>query len=81
MTAEAETGTTPGSTASRAASRPPALSVRDHSGFRWMYVVDVITLFGAMLLISFVRWGVSWPSYSIVDYLAGFAVVTVVHIV
>jgi len=81
MTAEAETGTTPGSTASRAASRPPALSVRDHSGFRWMYVVDVITLFGAMLLISFVRWRVSWPSYSIVDYLAGFAVVTVVHIV
>lgn len=54
--------------------------LRKQSGFRWMYVVDVVALFSAMLLISFVRWGVDWPNYPFVDYLVGFAIVTVVHV-
>lgn len=45
-----------------------------------MYVFDIVSLFAAMMLISFVRWGTTWPNYSMVDYLVGFAIVTVVHI-
>jgi exopolysaccharide biosynthesis polyprenyl glycosylphosphotransferase len=45
-----------------------------------MYVVDIIALFASMMLISYVRWGLSWPNYSMVEYLAGFAVVTAVHV-
>ena len=41
----------------------------------------MISLFAAMVGISLVRWGTAWPNYSYGDYLVGFAVVTVVHIV
>lgn len=46
-----------------------------------MYVVDVIALFTAMMLISVARWGTAWPNYSFSDYLLGFVIVTIVHIV
>ena len=81
MTTEVEKGTTPTTTASREDPRASPLAVRNHTGFRWMYIVDVVTLFGAMMLISFVRWGTAWPNYSLTDYLVGFVTVTVVHIV
>jgi len=45
-----------------------------------MYVVDIVSLFGAMVLISFARWGLDWPNYSTLDYFAGFAIVTMVHV-
>jgi lipopolysaccharide/colanic/teichoic acid biosynthesis glycosyltransferase len=61
--------------------RAPLVPVRSQSGFRWMYLVDVISLFTAMMLISFVRWGTSWPNYSLSEYLLGFVIVTVVHVV
>ncbi len=54
--------------------------LRNQRGFRWMYAVDIASLFGAMLLISFGRWGLDWPNYPIVDYLVGFGVVTTVHV-
>jgi exopolysaccharide biosynthesis polyprenyl glycosylphosphotransferase len=54
--------------------------LRDQVGFRWMYIFDIISLFAAMILISFARWGTTWPTYPFVDYLVGFAIVTVVHI-
>ena len=54
--------------------------LRNQTGFRWMYVVDIVALFGAAMLISFVRWGTEWPNYPFADYLAGFAIVTVVHV-
>lgn len=45
-----------------------------------MYVVDIVALFAAMVLISVVRWGFDWPTYPLIDYLVGFAIVTVVHV-
>jgi len=72
--------TAPARNPSRGARRPLE-AVRVQSGFRWMYVVDMTSLFVAMLGISFARWGTAWPNYSYGDYLIGFAVVTVVHVI
>jgi len=49
-------------------------------GFRWMYVADTVALFGAAMLISFVRWGTNWPNYRFSAYLGGFAIVAAVHV-
>lgn len=54
--------------------------LRTQAGLRWMYAVDVVSLFGAMILISLARWGLDWPTYPIVDYLVGFTIVTMVHV-
>ncbi len=76
-----ETKTGSGRRRSTSGAKPRSAfgDLRDQTGFRWMYVFDVIALFTAMMLISFVRWGMTWPTYSFVDYLVGFAIVTVVH--
>jgi len=44
-----------------------------------MYVADIAVLFGAMMLISLVRWGTDWPNYTFGEYLVGFAIVSAVH--
>lgn len=54
--------------------------LREQVGLRLMYVADIGLLFGAMMLISVVRWGTAWPTYSFFSYLGGFVVVTVVHV-
>lgn len=54
--------------------------LRESAGLRLMYLADILLLFSAMMLISVVRWGTDWPTYSFAAYLGGFAVVTVVHI-
>ena len=47
-----------------------------------MYLVDAVTLFGAMVVISLARFGLALPpAYSLVGYLIGFGIATVVHIV
>jgi hypothetical protein len=56
-------------------------AISNPSAFRWMYVVDLIMLSAAMMLISLVRWGRAWPDYSLSDYLLGFVIVTIVHVV
>ncbi|MEM7095200.1 MAG: exopolysaccharide biosynthesis polyprenyl glycosylphosphotransferase [Actinomycetota bacterium] len=50
------------------------------TGFRWMYVVDVITLFGLMLLVTTVRFGFTWPDFSRTEYYLGFAIALVIHL-
>jgi exopolysaccharide biosynthesis polyprenyl glycosylphosphotransferase len=52
-----------------------------HRGFRFLFVLDAVGLYGAMVLISFVRFGWDWPTYSRSFYLAGFAVATAIHLV
>ncbi|MFT5266918.1 MAG: lipopolysaccharide/colanic/teichoic acid biosynthesis glycosyltransferase [Acidimicrobiales bacterium] len=69
-------------TAANAPSKTSVFSaIGNRSAFRWMYVVDVIMLFAAMMLISVVRWGRAWPNYSMSEYLLGFVIVTIVHVV
>jgi exopolysaccharide biosynthesis polyprenyl glycosylphosphotransferase len=50
-------------------------------GFRFLFILDAVGLFGSMLLISFVRFGTDWPTYSRSFYLAGFAAATAIHLV
>ena len=53
----------------------------DDIGFRWLYIVDAITLFSLMVIITVVRFGLTWPNYPMVNYLGGFVVATNVHLV
>ena len=46
-----------------------------------MYVADAVGLYATMVLIAALRWGTDWPDYSMFDYLLGFAIVTVIHLV
>lgn len=46
-----------------------------------MYTVDAVALFALMLLITLVRFGSSWPNYSVNSYLIGFVIATAVYIV
>lgn len=50
-------------------------------GFRFLFLLDTIGLFGSMVAISFVRFGADWPTYSREFYLAGFLAATVIHLV
>lgn len=50
-------------------------------GFRFLFLLDAVGLLGAMVVISFVRFGIDWPTYSRSFYLAGFAVATAIHLV
>jgi exopolysaccharide biosynthesis polyprenyl glycosylphosphotransferase len=50
-------------------------------GFRFLFVLDAVGLFGAMVVISFVRFGIDWPTYSRSFYLVGFASATAIHLV
>lgn len=50
------------------------------AGFRLMFVLDAVGLFGLMVALNTVRFGRSWPWFSAQYYLAGFAAATVVHL-
>ena len=50
-------------------------------GFRFLFVLDAIGLFGSMVVISFVRFGCEWPTYSRSFYLGGFLAATAIHLV
>ena len=49
-------------------------------GFRFMFIFDAVLLFTTLVAINVVRFGSTWPSYPIRDYLLGFAVATALHI-
>jgi lipopolysaccharide/colanic/teichoic acid biosynthesis glycosyltransferase len=65
-----ETATTPAKP-----SRPRAL------GFRYLYVIDAVSLFVLMHLLIALRFGTEWPTYDYLYYLAGFSMATVMHMV
>jgi exopolysaccharide biosynthesis polyprenyl glycosylphosphotransferase len=50
-------------------------------GFRFLFVLDAIGLFGSMIVISFVRFGIEWPTYSRSFYLGGFVAAAAIHLV
>ena len=50
-------------------------------GFRFLFVLDAAGLFGSMILISLVRFGANWPTYSRSFYLGGFVAATAIHLV
>ena len=49
-------------------------------GFRFLYVIDAVTLFASMHLITSVRFGFDWPTFSYSYYLAGFSLATLIHL-
>ena len=55
------------------------LATSRRRGFRFLYVVDAVTLFGLMVAITVVRFGFDWPTYPRTHYVIGFAIATVLH--
>ena len=49
-------------------------------GFRFLFVLDAIGLFGSMVIINFVRFGWTWPTYPRSHYWIGFGVATLIHL-
>ena len=50
-------------------------------GFRFLHVIDAVTLYALMVIITVARFGFDWPTYPPSHYLAGFSVATIVHLV
>jgi len=49
-------------------------------GFRILFALDSLALFGSMLLLNFVRFGADWPTYPVSHYLIGFSIATAIQI-
>lgn len=49
-------------------------------GFRFLFVLDVIALFGSMVLINLARFGWTWPTYPRSHYWVGFTIATIIHL-
>ena len=51
-------------------------------GFRFLFVLDALTLYALMVAISFVRFGFSfdWDTYPLSRYFVGFAIATAIHL-
>lgn len=50
-------------------------------GFRFLFVLDAVVLFGVMIAINLVRFGTDWPTYPLTHYLVGFSIATGIHLV
>ena len=50
-------------------------------GFRFLFLLDAVGLFGSMVLINLVRFGTDWPTYSASFYIVGFLAATAIHLV
>lgn len=49
-------------------------------GFRFLFVLDAIALFGSMIAINLVRFGLTWPTYPLSHYWVGFSIATAIHL-
>ena len=49
-------------------------------GFRYLHVIDALTLYALMILITVARFGFDWPTYAVSHYLVGFAIATGIHL-
>ena len=49
-------------------------------GFRFLHVIDAVTLFAAMHLITALRFGFDWPTYPYSHYVVGFSLATLIHL-
>jgi exopolysaccharide biosynthesis polyprenyl glycosylphosphotransferase len=50
-------------------------------GFRFLFVLDAVGLFGAMIGINLVRFGTEWPTYSRSFYIVGFLAALAIHLI
>ncbi len=49
-------------------------------GFRFLFVLDAVALFGSMIAINLVRFGFTWPTYPRSHYWIGFGIATMIHL-
>ena len=49
-------------------------------GFRFLFVIDALTLLGLMTAINLIRFGTEWPTYHRSHYLIGFTIASIVHL-
>ena len=49
-------------------------------GFRFLFALDAVVLFSAMVVINFVRFGTDWPTYPLSHYWIGFSIAIVIHL-
>ena len=52
-----------------------------NKGFRFLFLLDAIGLFGSMVLLNVVRFGTGWPTYPLSHYWIGFTTATAIHLV
>lgn len=57
----------------------PAVPRLRSLGFRYLHVVDAVTLYLLMVAITVARFGVDWPTFPKSYYFAGFAFATALH--
>ena len=48
-------------------------------GFRYLHLIDAVTLFGLMAAITVARFGLDWPTYPLPHYIVGFAIAVAIH--
>lgn len=49
-------------------------------GFRFLFIIDAVALFGAMVVINLARFGTTWPTYPLSHYMVGFSIATTIHL-
>ena len=49
-------------------------------GFRFLFVLDAVTLFATMVAINVARFGFTWPTYPTSHYWVGFSIATGIHL-
>jgi exopolysaccharide biosynthesis polyprenyl glycosylphosphotransferase len=63
----------------REIGEPPVIRRLRRRGFRYLHVIDAVTLYALMILITIGRFGLDWPTYARSYYFVGFAVATAIH--
>jgi len=66
--------------------RPAAMFQRQlrwlwRKGFRFLYLLDALIIFGLLFALNYLRFGLSWPTYSFAHYLTGFSIATAVSLI
>ena len=48
---------------------------------RFLYLLDALIIFGLLFALNYLRFGLSWPTYSFAHYLTGFFIATAVSLI
>lgn len=59
----------------------PRLAPLWRRGFRFVFLLDAMGLYGSMVAINTIRFGTAWPTYPLSHYIVGFTIATVIHLV
>ena len=62
-----------------AEAEAPVIAGLRRFGFRYLHLIDALTLFGLMIAITAARFGLDWPTYPPSHYLGGFAIAVAIH--